>query len=156
MQPDEDFLVSFRDAYVFSCAKSLFINTQLKQSVNERSVDAKLYPNSVFALKRCGGSPVCAHVASANAMADWLGSGQNKRSAGVCSAKHDAGDLARLLLSSAERSVPECAGWFQRAARARFCFDRVGNRGRDFTGAVRYRLFSARSHSATKCAQFYF
>src|SRR5207244_4012837 len=71
------------------------------------SVDAKLYLNSVFALKRCAGSPVCAHVASANAMADWLGSGQSKRSAGVCSAKHDAGDLARLLLSSAERSVPD-------------------------------------------------
>src|SRR5438128_11812082 len=109
------------------------------------SVDAKLYPNSVFALKRCGGSPVCAHVASANAMADWLGSGQSKRSAGVCSAKHDAGDLARLLLSSAERSVPDCAGWFQGAARAGFCFSRLENRKRDFARGSRYRLFSAQS-----------
>src|SRR5947208_15071505 len=97
------------------------------------SVDAKLYLNSVFALKRCAGSPVCAHVASANAMADWLGSGQSKRSAGVCSTKHDAGDLARLLLSSAERSVPEAPGWFQGAARGRSCFDRLGMGGRVFT-----------------------
>ena len=31
MQPDEDFLVSFRDAYVFSCAISLFINISLQR-----------------------------------------------------------------------------------------------------------------------------
>src|SRR5437764_13820736 len=109
-----------------------------------------------FALKRCGHTPVCAHAASTRTVADWLGSGQSKRSAGVCSAKRDAGDFARVLPSSAECSIPERAGWFQAAPRSHFCFDRVGNRGRSFTRAVRYRIFSARTHSAAKCTQLYF
>src|SRR5205085_1453968 len=89
-------------------------------------------------------------------MADWLGSRQSKRSAGICFAKHNAGDFARLLFSSAKRSIPERAGWFQAAARSHFRFDRVSDRGCGFTRAFRYLLFSARLHSAAKCAQFCF
>src|SRR5205085_3094125 len=106
-----------------------------------------------FALKRCRHAPACAHVGSTHPMVNWLGGGQSKRSAGFCSAKHDARDFACLLFSSAERSVPERAGWFQAAARSHFCFDRVGNRWGGVTRAVYYRLFSARSHAAAKRAE---
>ena len=115
-----------------------------------RSQSTQTISKLVFALKRCRRRPVCANVAPTNTLADWLGGGQGKRSASICSSKRDAGDFARLLFSSAERSASERAGLLQTTAWSHLRLDRVSNRGRGVTGTVRYRVFSARCFTALK------